>query len=228
MNASTDPVLFRSPRPYAKLVTAAFLLYAAGVAWFSLAMIRGIGYMRDVQAGRAVDLAAVTDWQAQVDGYHWKLCAVQILGIVMFLMWIHRVAANLRAFGVDGVPARSAVGSFFIPVLNLWKPYLALCEIWMASTPPPTEPTYTPIKASPLLLLWWLTWTVSRVGTNLLGRTTPESDPAALIGSFQTCLGFLALEMLALVLMLAVVWGLTRLQDRRASAGLAEATVISR
>jgi uncharacterized protein DUF4328 len=224
----SDPSLFRSPRPLAKLVSAAFFLYAAGLAWFSLAMIEGIGFMRDVEAGREVDLAEVMRWQAQFDGFEWKLLGVQVIGIVVFLMWVHRVTANLVAWGADADSPSSAVASFFIPFVNLVKPYRILSDVWMASRSPDAE---VGRRTSPLLLTWWLVWTIARIGAHVVFRISRIESPRTPADARQTLeyvLASFAVEAVALALMYAVVWRLTGMQDRRGSAGLAEATVVQR
>jgi uncharacterized protein DUF4328 len=228
MNISTAPARYRSPRTLAKLLTAAFVIYVAGLGWFALSIARLIGYLSDVEAGRAIDQAAFMRLATAVDGRAPTLVALQVAGIVMFLWWMHRVAANLRAFGIDSVPPSSAVGSFFIPILNLWKPYLVLVEIWISSTPPPSPPSYKPIQPSSFLLLWWLTWTASRIANIFIFELSPKSEPSEVISYFHACLAVFALETFALLMMFAVVWGLTRLQDRRAATGLAAATVVDR
>lgn len=69
-----------------------------------------------------------------------------IAAAVLFLMWFHRSA--VFAAGA-GLPARRrprlVVGSFFIPVVNLWWPYQSACDLL-----PPGHPGRSAI------LRWWL------------------------------------------------------------------------
>lgn len=71
---------------------------------------------------------------------------VEILVGVVFLMWQYRAATTAR---ILGYPARGSpglgVGSWFIPVVNLWFPYLALRDLL-----PPGHGT------RPLVLRTWL------------------------------------------------------------------------
>jgi hypothetical protein len=71
---------------------------------------------------------------------------VEILVGVVFLMWQHRAATTAR---ILGYPARRSpglgVGSWFIPVVNLWFPYQALRDLL-----PPGH------AARPLVLRTWL------------------------------------------------------------------------
>ena len=53
-----------------------------------------------------------------------------ITGII-YLMWLHRAYQNLPALGVTKLDATPgwAVGYYFIPILNLFRPYQTMVEI---------------------------------------------------------------------------------------------------
>lgn len=55
-----------------------------------------------------------------------------------FMMWTFRAAHNLRALGALALKTTPgwAVGWYFVPIANLWKPYQAGIEIWQASQSP--------------------------------------------------------------------------------------------
>ena len=65
------------------------------------------------------------------------LVAVSLATSVAFLMWIHRAYRNLPA--LRGTPLkcspRWAVGYYFIPILNFFRPYQVMKEIWRESDP---------------------------------------------------------------------------------------------
>ncbi|HSG66518.1 MAG TPA: DUF4328 domain-containing protein, partial [Gammaproteobacteria bacterium] len=56
--------------------------------------------------------------------------AIFIVGGILMLMWIHRANYNARQLGAAGLRFTPgwAVGWYFIPILNLWKPYQAMKE----------------------------------------------------------------------------------------------------
>jgi hypothetical protein len=107
--------------------------------------------------------------------------------VIAFLIWLHRVAKNLPALGnakskVEHSPGW-AVGSFFVPFVNLVVPYKAIREIWEKSDPSVrTEEGFmftTPSSAPPLLLGWWIAWLVSNVISNISWRLpshTPDTE----------------------------------------------------
>lgn len=101
---------------------------------------------------------------------------LQIIGIasllafvasaLLILPWIYRANANARQLNAQKMhytPAWS-IAYYFIPVFNLWKPYQAMKEIWLASKNS-IDGHFS--KASPILPLWWTLWLVS----NLLGQS---------------------------------------------------------
>jgi len=90
---------------------------------------------------------------------------VYIVTGVALLMWIHRANRNARALGAKYMTFSPgwSVGWCFIPILNLWKPYQAMKEIWQASANPDSWASQDPPS---LVGNWWGLWLVS----NFLGQ----------------------------------------------------------
>lgn len=83
-----------------------------------------------------------------------------IIGILT-LFWFYRASKNIHAFGAKKVSSpRMAVLWFFIPILNLWKPYVVTQQIWKTSNPQTIISDGTEWKNSPnsnkIKLLWIL------------------------------------------------------------------------
>ena len=64
------------------------------------------------------------------------LFIVVLLTAVSFLAWIYRAHKNLRALGATDLKYSPgwAIGGFFIPFLNIVRPFQVVSEIWRAST----------------------------------------------------------------------------------------------
>lgn len=80
-----------------------------------------------------------------------------LLAGIFSLVWIFRIAANLRVLGVRNLaygPGWTVLW-FFIPFANLWKPYQAMKEIWQASDRLQSW-RGSPVPA--LLPAWWALW----------------------------------------------------------------------
>ena len=96
--------------------------------------------------------------------------------IVAFCMWFHRAIANLYALGLGSprfTPAW-AVGTFFIPVLNLFRPYQAAKEAWNHTDAVLAGDVgrYSVARSSGVVALWWGLWLVS----NLLSSAVMQQE----------------------------------------------------
>jgi hypothetical protein len=230
MNAYT----YKSPRFLAKLVTASFFIYVAGIVWMSIGLVKGIGYMNALESGEPFDQEGLAAWAESFDGIEWKLIAFQVAGIIAFCFWVHRVVSNVHAFGLPGESPGMAVGSFFIPILNLWRPYKAITETWIASDPNALPGgngdhwTQSRTSAPPYYLAWWIIWLVARISAKGIERFAGSNPtPSEAASSMSALLGAVAIELVALGLMFAVVWNLTRRQEQRHANGIATATVFT-
>lgn len=150
-----------------------------------------------------------------------------------WLLWQHRAQANLWALGVPGLrfsPGR-AVGWWFVPLANLVMPYLAVRELWRASTasggegpgqpgggPGPPERGPGP-SGFPLVPLWWASW----VGSSVLALVGAAVGDPRRVSTVIAQSGWFAASELATVvaaaLALALVRGVERGQERLRGAG---------
>ena len=89
--------------------------------------------------------------------------------VVFFAVWLYRANGNLRAFNPWARPEHSsgwAVGSFFVPFINLVVPYRAVKEVWQKSGTPdesllaaPSPPGWFPA--------WWAFWLLAGFSGNI-------------------------------------------------------------
>ena len=162
---------FRDPTPLTKWVVA--LLYAE-IAIAAGAIVSGMleaNLLREiVSAGATPDMkaaAASNDLRQIVMGFA-QAAAYGAAGVAI-LMWIYRANWNARQLGAKGMRFTPgwAVGWFFVPFLNLWKPYEAMKEIWKASA----NPANWQAESVPLLLhAWWFLWAGSAVYSQIAFR----------------------------------------------------------
>lgn len=83
---------------------------------------------------------------------------------VPFLTWFHRLHKNLQSLGQTGLRFTPgwAVGFFFIPIFNFFRPFQAMREVWHGSDPERTELEVAPESPegrsrsdTPPLVAWW-------------------------------------------------------------------------
>ncbi|MFC1747111.1 DUF4328 domain-containing protein [Candidatus Neomarinimicrobiota bacterium] len=82
---------------------------------------------------------------------------LMVISTGFLLNWTYRANGNLHALHVKGLQfsPKWAMGWFIIPVLNLWKPYPVLKELWQASHGSP-DWRWQPVSI--LIPVWWLLW----------------------------------------------------------------------
>ena len=104
--------------------------------------------------------------------------AVFVVTGILVLLWIYRANYNAHVLGASGMrfsPGWS-IGWYFIPILNLWKPYQVMKEIWQASSNPQD---WKRQKVSSLLPWWWFLWLTTGIAANAsfrLGADAREID----------------------------------------------------
>jgi hypothetical protein len=145
----------------AELVLAVLLI--AAHSW-RLVLLREIAMGGPVERESLVTSDAVILVLSRVSVVLWLASAVA------FLVWLHRASSNLRAFrsepALEFTPGQ-AVGSFFIPFVNLFRPYAVLREVWRASDASVAAESYSSVavsRGSWLVVAWWLLF---------LGRNLP-------------------------------------------------------
>ena len=105
--------------------------------------------------------------------------AVFLATAIVFLMWLHRCSTNLPAFGhwkSAGYSPAWTVGSFFVPIANLFVPYQATKEIWQKSLPANSDMFSFSSSPPGFFPAWWGCWLVSNFATNIHFRMTGTQE----------------------------------------------------
>ena len=90
---------------------------------------------------------------------------VFVVSGILILKWLYRANYNVKQLGakdMEFTPGWS-IGYYFIPIVNLWKPFQAMKDLWKTSVNPTN---WQSLKSPSTIALWWGLWIVS----NLLGR----------------------------------------------------------
>lgn len=100
---------------------------------------------------------------------------VFIITGISFLRWIHRANSNCHEFeaqDMEFTPGWS-IGYYFIPFINLYKPYRAMKEIWKVSINPAN---WQNESGSALLGWWWALWLVYNFLGQVVFRMSMRAD----------------------------------------------------
>jgi len=130
---------------------------------------------------------------------------VYIATVVVFSMWIYRANSNLHALGCQGLRFTPgwAVGWYFVPFANLWKPFQAMKEIWRASKNPAN---WQAESTGSLLGWWWFWWLISSFVDNVSARLSFRAETLdAMIGIGPLNIASSALDLVAALVAFRVV-----------------------
>jgi hypothetical protein len=97
--------------------------------------------------------------------------ALLIVTAVFFIRWFKRAYENVAPLGGErryGVGW--AIGAWFVPILNLWRPKQIANDIWRA-TNAPGDP-----GISPLLTSWWAAFLISNWASQIAFRAALSGD----------------------------------------------------
>jgi hypothetical protein len=127
---------------------------------------------------------------------------------ISFLVWFYRAHVNAQALSPTKFADSSgmAVGNFFIPILNLFKPYGSMRDLWSGTFSKP---------ASSLVGIWWATW----VAMNILNRpfifslSSARPAPSELINLSYISLISNFLTLIPLGLTILIVLKITKQQS---------------
>ncbi|MBX9789840.1 MAG: DUF4328 domain-containing protein [Pirellulales bacterium] len=145
--------------------------------------------------------------------------ALLVCTATSFLFWFHRAYRNLPALGAADLsftPA-GAVVCWFIPLLNLGRPYLFACEIWRASDPTFAGDADTRWRNAPLTWLiksWWALWLMSFLLV-AISRRLPQQSVEQAVTAAWTSLSAEALRAIAAILAILLVTAIDRRQEAK-------------
>jgi Domain of unknown function (DUF4328) len=149
--------------------------------------------------------------------------AVYIFAAIFFIRWLHRAYANIVPLGAQypRYSTGTAIWSWFVPILNLWRPKQVINDVWRASDPEaPVDQGATWQRDDPPLLygVWWTAWVLLTFAYNadfriyLRAETLDELQFSSLFTVVTD-----GASVLAALLAIAVVHRTTERQETRAA-----------
>lgn len=169
-----------------------------------IALVTAVSAAMEIQlADRLVSGAAVSAADRDANDTRTDIVAgVGALGLIVgalaWINWFHAAYRNAGALGAERRFGEGwAIGSWFVPILSIWRPKQIANDLWAAG-----EPGHDPRDPPPLLLWWWLAWLFggqSGAGVFAFGQEepTPEELRAYAIIDLGTALLSIAAAVLA-------------------------------
>ncbi len=146
-----------------------------------------------------------------------------IFTAVVFLRWFYRTHANLKPLQLQGLKYKSnwAVWYFFIPIINLVRPFQVAAEMWKASFSVYNKAeTWQSLKIPACITVWWITHIVSGIMSRVASRIPMKSDVTIedLIFSTNLDMAASAVAIVSIVFVIKMVKGITAAQEEKFKA----------
>ncbi len=140
---------------------------------------------------------------------------------IAFLTWIYQAYKNLQRLQIAGLSYSPgwAVGWYFVPVLNLFRPYQVMQEIWKASDSgalSQSSESWKWKRGALLLSAWWALWIAGNLISNILfsrSLRTNDMPQDALASLLHLTIIADGLHILAAICLIAIVQTVRRRQN---------------
>lgn len=121
---------------------------------------------------------------------------------VPFCMWMYSAHKNLTMLGARRLTYTPgwAAGSFFVPILNLFRPCQIAQETWRASDPDRLMADgWRDVPGSAMVGFWWAFWLLGNIGQRIGAKVRDMPPPSIesfrsgdVIITFSACMSILA------------------------------------
>lgn len=125
-----------------------------------------VSLLVSIKRGNAVDqgLAGLVDGLSGIIAIVSSLC--YIATVVVFCVWLHRTVKNAHTVGMKEPKPGWAVGSFFVPFVNLVVPFQAVSNASRVFSSAAGAGGHRP----GVVPIWWTLWLVGNFAANIAAR----------------------------------------------------------
>ena len=147
--------------------------------------------------------------------------AVYLITVVVFLNWFRRAYGNLHRLRIDylGQSESMAVGSWFIPIVNLFRPVQIMYEIWTETQwqIKQKDASYRIKKGNLLLTIWWTLFILSHLAGRIALRAAFKEDTVNQLieGSLASLISD-TLQILEALLVIIIVSRISKMETKLA------------
>lgn len=195
------------------LVCLAYLVSIGHSLWllsFVQRILSGIS-VADVEAERI-------DNFGQLVGY--GATGAIVVTLIVNGVWIYRASWNARQLqpNQERITPGWAIGFYFVPILNLFKPFSAMTQTWNSSH----DPTGDFDRSSPAFMaVWWLCWVVASLASRVSNRMFERAETnEALRNAAILDIAVTIVILVAAVLFIKIIRAITTAQQGRVPAEL--------
>ena len=142
------------------------------------------------------------DARVQLIAYLYLL--VFIISAVTFIQWFRRAYYNLNVRTSCDNTEGWAAGSWFVPIISLYRPYQIMKEMWNKTSRLINEKTNKRIENSTIMIgIWWTLWIVSNYLGSFLLRSSFKDD--TIEGFLNGTIGDIVLSVIGIPLAIVTV-----------------------
>ena len=149
--------MYVSLKGRSNLVTGLFITYSLIGCIAIISTFQEISFLERIRGGAVYtteEVDAIGIRQMYIDSVYLLIYAVLAIS---FLAWLYRIRKNEARLDVTGTQfsAGWSVWVWFIPIMNLFRPYQIMKEAWQASDSDADVDSWNRSSVSPLLGWWW-------------------------------------------------------------------------
>ncbi len=132
--------------------------------------------LTEIQSGSEVSEKTITANDLQYGLVGLTVFGANLAVIITFIQWFRRAYHNLQRAGYHTAHTEGwAAGSWFVPILNWFRPYHIMKEIWYE-----TQASYAPrVKNHSLVKIWWILFLLYGWYGNITFRLSLKSETAS-------------------------------------------------
>jgi len=203
------------PGPRSSDVRARVALVSVGLTMAATGLV-GAGMVFGIDLANRFDSVSRSDinqWRRLVDSMTGFYVAAYVVSVPTFLAWLSRVVDNVPALGggKPSVSSAGAIGWWFVPIVNLFKPCLIVADVWRRLATRPREAGAGPVLA------WWVLWLGGLLVMQLVAAVPePTADAWRRVLIVQSAA--LVAQVVAGGLLLWIIRGIERRSETRMAA----------
>jgi Domain of unknown function (DUF4328) len=135
---------------------------SSGSLWLQINMLENLDVNNlNMEELRANDMRQIS--------IAYTLIALLIANAICFIMWFRRAYYNLQQAGqFTDFSEGWAAGAWFVPFLNLVRPYRIMVEIWEKTQH--AVPQFIANRSAQIVGIWWAGHIISNIAANIVSR----------------------------------------------------------
>lgn len=189
-------------------VVIVFLALSAVVRLLRLAFVASeAAFLRGILHGEPISLSDARASDDRVTFISGLAILLLIATAIAWCIWQHRAQRNLRDLGRTGLRITPgwAVGWWFVPVANLFMPFVGVGELWKASAPEGDGAAWSRTASWPVIGWWWACWIAAKPLGWIARFMRTTEDPRTVVAANYWWMVSSALTVVAAILAILVV-----------------------